>query len=238
MRTLVIEPLKEWYVEEYLRTTNLEKLLSCPYRFMNDEYKESKQQTFGKFVHKVLQTFLFNKDTTREFIFEYYLPQLEWDERKLMREYIALADANIPNIIAMEEEVEVRVEMWNTLYIIWGRIDMFHSLDYLWDIKTSKSERSIKDLVWKLQPYIYWYWLNIEKWKWTYWIFTKHKRWARLQTDMEFEITESQAEEKIKEVIILYDYFKKNEFPRKRNNYCRKCQFNDECTVLNINRQS
>lgn len=231
-RTIVIEPLHDEYEEVFIRTTNLEKMMDCPYRFKHWEYIESKQQTFGKLAHTVLQTFLFNKETTREFIFEHYIPLAEWDDAKLLREYVNLAE-EIPGIVAAEVTVEIHVEYWATLYIVSWHIDAVHTMTHIGDFKTSKTEWKIEDLVGKLQPYIYWYGLWWPEWMWTYWIFTKHKRGARLQTDMQFTITEQQAENKIRDIIKIYHHFRTNEYPKRRNKYCYWCQFKDTCEVLN-----
>ena len=229
MQRLIIQPLEQEHIVIELRTTSLEKMLQCPYNMQFAKYVESDKQKFGKIVHKWLQTYRSNKEKNYEYAYTTFSQWLEWEELRLFKEYMQISH-DIPDIVCNELELKMEVEYGTVLYVIKWIADCIHYDGSISDIKTWKAEWKMEDLFDKLQPYFYTYMANADKF--TYYIFTKHKK-VRLQV-LEIPIDRATSEEKIIDTIKEYhSYLTSLDRAKKTNKYCRFCQFAPTCFTTN-----
>ena len=183
-----------------------------------------------------------NKKHYNQIIEHYILPVEDKTEKKILSDYIDLADSEIPEILFWEKKMVIEIECWRYLIQVSWIIDCYHLDWFISDLKTSKSKWEEWRENTLLQPRIYSYMFRSKKWetKWTkefkYYILSKHKR-DKCKLDVrtvyiDLEEAKQKILDSVKEYIVAYHA---KTYEARQNKYCFWCPLyrNHTCKVHN-----
>lgn len=173
MKKLVIEPLEEDFIVEYLNASELDDWLSYYSRKIM-----SKEENFmvGKIIHLWIQQELMMGNWTQ--IADYYIWSIEQDKNVDIVYNAVDACRSLPKIEAMAMPVDLLIEYWKYLIKIWWSVDAIYNNTAV-EIKAYANANmpTEDDLANRYQLMIYAIWLSLDCHKpiknLEWWIFNK-----------------------------------------------------------------
>lgn len=204
MKTIIIEPLKEWYKTIDVRTTSLEEFATCAYKYrFNKPMYDKDVLKFGKQIHEIVQADLI--DRTWKFwdrIINEYTKTNETDSINRLSQYRSLfRDRDLFKefeVVHVEKSMYLWIELWDYLVVISGTADLvwYYQINWvkeklLMDIKTSQAEWNEETIKWKFQNKIYPFIDELTTWvtahSFVYTVATKHVNPRSQEVWMEYE---------------------------------------------------
>ena len=182
---LIWKPLKEWYKTFYTRPSMLWQYDKCPYKYKHWPKVDSDALKLGRYAHDLIQQYLLWNVSYSDSWSKCFDNDFSKDDKKLLWERLDHMKDE-PKLIAAEIEWVLEVEMGNFLMVIPYHIDNDH-WHFLSDLKTSKAEWN-EDISLNYQMIAYCLWWYCQdsfdrdkECPFTFYVLTKHKRWARKQ---------------------------------------------------------